>query len=90
MKIILIINDQIKYSFEKAQSLLIETQSSGQIQILENHTQAFFMLKKDSYIEIKINESQEKKFLIKSDDFIIEIEEGSLIKILGSEIEEIN
>lgn len=66
MELTIIVNDQIRYK-ENVESVSFITKDDSEVQILKNHTEAFFLLKQNSNISIKILESSIlKNFFVNS------------------------
>jgi hypothetical protein len=93
MDLIIIVNDQIKYSFESIKNLSFVSEDSGEIQILENHAEAFFSIKANSIMNIVISDLLNKKFKIESDGNTAQIQKDTsgktsknIIKIICSKI----
>lgn len=89
MKVILIVNDQIENSFSDVKSLLLSSKNSGEVQILENHTEAFFLLKNNSVMKIETQEEKIRNFKLQSENCIAEIQNNNIVRIVCDKISEI-
>jgi hypothetical protein len=93
MELTIIVNDQIRYK-ENVESVSFITKDDSEVQILKNHTEAFFLLKQNSNISIKILESSIlKNFLVDSSVLSVKKENnnnGDIITIICDKISEID
>lgn len=88
----IVVNDQIKYNFTNVKNFSFSSSDLSDIQILENHTEAFFGVKINSELNIELLNSLKKKFKIESEKSTIEIKKNistNIVTIICNKIVEI-